>query len=138
MINESVWDERFRSVEQLRKMGAHIDVEGHIAIVEGVEKLSGAVLDLGGVFNLARVFVNGQDMGQVWKEPFRIDISDAIRVGENSLEVEVTNSWVNRMIGDAQPGVTEPFTYVTVHHYDADSPLRASGLAGPVVLELTE
>ena len=42
MINESVWDERFRSVEQLRKMGAHIDVEGHIAIVEGVEKLSGA------------------------------------------------------------------------------------------------
>lgn len=103
-----------------------------------VEKLSGVVLDLGGVFNLARVFVNGQDMGQVWKEPFRIDISDAIRVGENSLEVEVTNSWVNRMIGDAQPGVTEPFTYVTVHHYDADSPLRASGLAGPVVLELTE
>lgn len=42
MINESIYDDRFRYVEQLRKMGAHIDVEGHIAIVEGVEKLSGA------------------------------------------------------------------------------------------------
>ena len=42
MINESIWDNRFRYVEQLKKLGANIDVEGHIAIVEGVEKLTGA------------------------------------------------------------------------------------------------
>ena len=42
MVNESVWDNRFRYVEQLKKLGASIDVEGHIAIIEGVEKLCGA------------------------------------------------------------------------------------------------
>lgn len=42
MINESIYDDRFRYVEQLKKMGAHVDVEGHIAIVEGVSKLVGA------------------------------------------------------------------------------------------------
>ena len=42
MINESVTDNRFRYVEQLQKMGANIDVEGHIAIIEGVDRLMGS------------------------------------------------------------------------------------------------
>jgi UDP-N-acetylglucosamine 1-carboxyvinyltransferase len=41
MINESVWDSRFKYVDQLRKLGANIDVESHLAIIEGVEKLVG-------------------------------------------------------------------------------------------------
>lgn len=42
IINESVWDNRFRYVEELRRMGAQISVDGKIAVVEGVEKLMGA------------------------------------------------------------------------------------------------
>lgn len=42
MVNESVWDNRFRYVEQLKRLGANIDVEGHIAIIEGVNQLQGS------------------------------------------------------------------------------------------------
>lgn len=42
IVNESVWDNRFRYVEELRRMGAEISVDGKIAVVEGKEKLYGA------------------------------------------------------------------------------------------------
>jgi len=91
-------------------------------------------LNLGKVCNMARVRVNGKDMGLVWKEPFLVDITDAVADGENNIEIEVTNSWVNRLIGDEQPDCIDKVTYVAVRHYSSDSELRESGLVGPVVL----
>ena len=60
-------------------------------------------LDLGTVKNVAEVIVNGQSVGTVWKTPFRIEMTKALKQGENSLEIKVTNLWVNRLIGDQQP-----------------------------------
>jgi hypothetical protein len=57
-------------------------------------------LDLGAVKNLAEVWVNGRHLGVVWKPPFRVDVTDALRTGKNDLEVRVTNLWPNRLIGD--------------------------------------
>ncbi len=90
-------------------------------------------IDLGEVENLAEVLVNGKSMGIVWKMPFRLDITSALLEGENTLEIRVTNLWVNRLIGDQQPGA-EPITYTTMPFYRADSPLKPSGLLGPVTL----
>lgn len=59
-------------------------------------------LDLGRVEVLAHVTVNGRDLGTVWKAPFRVDITDAMRVGANDVSIAVTSLWPNRMIGDAQ------------------------------------
>jgi hypothetical protein len=59
-------------------------------------------LDLGVVNDMARVRLNGQDMGVVWCAPWRIDISDAILEGENKIEIEVANRWINRLLGDNQ------------------------------------
>lgn len=59
-------------------------------------------LDLGRVEILSGVKVNGRDLGVVWKEPYRVDITDVVRAGANSIELAVTNLWANRMIGDAQ------------------------------------
>ena len=42
ILNESVWENRFRYVEELKRMGAQITVEGKSAIIEGVEYLKGA------------------------------------------------------------------------------------------------
>jgi UDP-N-acetylglucosamine 1-carboxyvinyltransferase len=42
VITESIWDGRFRHVEELRKMGASIRVDGRVAIVDGVSRLSGS------------------------------------------------------------------------------------------------
>ena len=59
-------------------------------------------LDLGKVAVIARVSVNGRDLGILWNAPFRVEATEALRAGDNLLEVQVTNLWVNRMIGDEQ------------------------------------
>ena len=89
-------------------------------------------LNLGDVKNLAEVVVNGKSLGILWKKPFHIDISSAIKPGANTVAVKVTNLWVNRLIGDAQPGVTNKITYTTIPFYQANSKLLPSGLLGPV------
>jgi len=89
-------------------------------------------LDLGDVKNLAEVTINGKDLGIVWKTPFRVDATEALKPGPNTLEIKVANLWVNRLIGDKQPGVTKTYTYTAVEFYRADSPLLPSGLLGPV------
>lgn len=89
-------------------------------------------LDLGRVKNLAEVILNGKPLGIAWKAPFRMDITDALKKGENILEIKVTNLWVNRLIGDAQPDAARKYTYTTQPFYRADSPLLPSGLLGPV------
>ena len=89
-------------------------------------------LDLGEVKNLAEVSVNGESLGIVWKKPFRVCFGNSLKPGENRLSVKVTNLWVNRLIGDQQPGNTNPITYTTQAFYRADSPLLPSGLLGPV------
>jgi len=89
-------------------------------------------LDLGDVKNLAEVSVNGRPLGIVWKAPFRVEVTEAMKPGPNELQVKVTNLWVNRLIGDQQPGAAKKFTYTTQPFYRADSPLLPSGLLGPV------
>jgi len=91
-------------------------------------------LNLGTVKDLAQVLVNATPLGVAWKAPFRLDATDAIHVGQNRLEVQVTNTWVNRLIGDKQPGA-KPYAYAAFDPYEAHSPLLASGLLGPVTLE---
>jgi hypothetical protein len=91
-------------------------------------------LDLGGVKELAEVVINGQPLGIVWKKPFRVDLTDALKPGANAVEIKVTNLWVNRLIGDQQPNVTRKYTYTTMPFYRADSPLLPAGLMGPVQL----
>ncbi len=114
-------------------------------------------LDLGSVRVIAEVIVNGKNLGILWKAPFRINLDDSVRAGENELEVRVTNLWPNRLIGDAalpedcewgdwvpkrwpdwledktkRPG--ERITFTTWKHWNADSQLQPSGLLGPVFL----
>jgi len=110
-------------------------------------------LSLGDVQNIARVILNGQDLGIVWSEPWQIEATDAIREGSNELTVEVTNLWVNRLIGDEHlpddgivgdqwpqwltdgtPRTSGRHTFTTFRHYTADSPLQPSGLLGPVTI----
>ena len=89
-------------------------------------------LKLGDVKNLAEVIVNGKSMGVVWKTPFEVDVTDALVVGANVIQIKVVNTWVNRLIGDSQPEVTAKTTYTTFPYYNALSPLQPAGLLGPV------
>jgi hypothetical protein len=89
-------------------------------------------LDLGDVKNLAEVSVNGKKLGIIWHEPYRVEVTSALRPGANQLEIKVTNAWVNRLIGDQQPDATTKYTFTDVKPYKANSPLLPSGLLGPV------
>jgi hypothetical protein len=97
------------------------------------------VLDLGGVGDVAAVRVNGRDVGMVWTPPHRVDLTGALTPGTNTLRIEVANLLANRIIGDlAQPG-SGVFTRTNMigggrTPLTAASPLRPSGLLGPVVL----
>ncbi len=99
---------------------------------------SKVVLDLGEVKNIAEVVVNGKNVGVAWKKPFKLDISEAIKAGENTIEVKVTNLWVNRLIGDAQPNVKNKTTFTTMPFYNANSPLLPSGLLSEVKLYIEQ
>lgn len=90
-------------------------------------------LDLGKVGDVAEVRVNGRPAGNLWKAPYRAEIGDLVRPGRNRLEVKVANLWVNRLVGDRQPGA-DPIAFTAGKTYTAKAPLRASGLIGPVRL----
>ena len=115
-------------------------------------------LDLGDVQVIAQVRLNGQDLGTLWKPPYRVDITALAKVGENALQIKVTNLWPNRLIGDEQlpedaerkpdgslkafpqwllDGKNSPtgrVTFAAYRHWQKDSPLFPSGLIGPVTL----
>ncbi len=120
-------------------------------------------LDLGRVKNLARVQLNGADLGVLWKPPFALDVTDVLKPGDNRLIVKVTNLWPNRLIGDEQlpedvqwaPSGAEgarlaswpPWlirdeprpegrrvAFTTWKHWRKDDTLLESGLLGPVML----
>jgi hypothetical protein len=90
-------------------------------------------IDLGDVKNLAEVTVNGTSLGVVWHAPYRVDVTRAFKPGANLVVIKAINAWVNRLIGDQQPGATK-YTYADVTPYRADSSLMPSGLLGPVVV----
>ena len=98
------------------------------------------VLDLGAVSHLAEVFVNDQPLGVLWNAPFQVDITDAAKVGLNTVEVRVTNVWKNRLIGDAKLPEAERTTWTAYPFYknEPNTPLMKSGLLGPVRLLSSE
>ncbi len=59
-------------------------------------------LELGRVEAMARVRLNGEDLGTLWKPPYRIEVTKQLRRGENRLEVRVVTLWPNRMVGDEE------------------------------------
>jgi hypothetical protein len=111
-------------------------------------------LDIGKVSNMARVKLNGKDLGVVWTAPWHLDITRELINGENILEIEVANLWINRLIGDEKEpwdGIsrgkwpewlingkerpTKRYTFTTHRFYKKDDPLYESGLLGPVVIK---
>ena len=100
---------------------------------EWFKKGSRLWIDLGDVKNLADVTVNGKELGQAWHAPYRVDATSALKPGANQITIKVVNAWVNRLIGDEQPGATK-IAFTDVKPYKATSPLLPSGLLGPVTV----
>lgn len=119
-----------------------------------IRKKSTLVLDIGEVHSMARVKLNGKDLGVLWSAPWRVDVTSAAVTKGNVLEIEVVNLWPNRLIGDERlpdDGIKNDkwpewlvkglqrtsgrYTFTTYKHYTKDSPLLKSGLLGPVTIQ---
>lgn len=122
------------------------------------------VLNLGTVNDLVVVFVNKQKVGTYWYPPYEMDISHFLRRGNNEIAIEVTNNWVNRLIGDEQepadfewgndrgdkghamkaypdwfiknqPRPSKRKAFSIWYYNRKETPLQPAGLAGPVFLQ---
>ena len=93
----------------------------------------GLLLDLGKVDFIADVKVNGQSAGIRWTEPYRLPVGDLVQAGTNTLTVDVTGTWYNRLVFDAGQQESARKTW-TISGPAAGSPMHDSGLLGPVVI----
>ena len=114
------------------------------------------MLDLGKVEVMARVQLNGKDLGILWKPPNRVDVTDTLKAGENTIKITVVNLWINRLIADAalpedsqrdEKGALQSWpdwvlsggssptgrrSFVTIPQWKRDEDRVPSGLLGPV------
>ncbi len=92
-------------------------------------------LDLGEVkdVGIAKVKLNGKDLGILWCPPFRVSVKGLLKEKGNELEIEIVNTWRNRLIGDREKPANERFTKTNIT-IKPDWKLQPSGLLGPVRL----
>ena len=91
-------------------------------------------IDLGKVHVMAKVKVNGQYAGGAWTAPYRVDVTPFVRQGDNAIEIEVVNNWMNRLIGDLRLPENERRTSSHINPWNAETPLQPSGIEGPIRL----
>ncbi|MDR0565696.1 MAG: glycoside hydrolase family 2 [Prevotellaceae bacterium] len=89
-------------------------------------------IDLGKVGVMAKVKINGKYCGGAWTYPYRVDATGALKAGENTLEVEVVNTWANRFIGEASLPQEAKIVKPLYNNWNASSALQESGLLEPV------
>ncbi|WP_203257168.1 glycosyl hydrolase [Hyunsoonleella ulvae] len=92
-------------------------------------------LNLGKLSVMAKVKLNGKDLGGLWIAPYRLNITEALKKGKNQLEIEVVNLWRNQLIKDKSRKEDEKYTWLVTDDITQKSPLQKSGLLGPVVIE---
>jgi hypothetical protein len=103
--------------------------------IDKIRQHANYIIDLGNVSAIAKVYVNGIEMGGAWTTPYQVDITKALKPGNNELEIKVVSTWMNRLVGDSRLPVSQRKTYV---HYGPGptTGLEASGLLGPVKIDV--
>jgi hypothetical protein len=107
-----------------------------------VTKTNRVWLHLGKIANVAHVKVNGISCGTVWTAPYKIDITKALKKGKNQLQIELTNTWANRLIGDLRSAESLRRTQTTAplrpFRTKEENTLLEAGLLGPIVIEISK
>jgi hypothetical protein len=150
---DSLSDWTVNSNEDLRYYSGIAEYSGSFDLPAGTDLKSGRAfyIDLGKVGNIARIKLNGKDLGVLWAEPYRIKVNGALKEKNNKIVIEVANLWVNRLIGDEEKpwdGIENGqwpdwllkngkrtsgrFAFTTHRYYKKGDPLLSSGLMGPV------
>lgn len=118
--------------ESIRYFSGTAHYSTSFEVEDGAEQY---VLDLGQVMVIAKVRINGEYAGGVWTAPYALDITPFVHEGSNTIEVDVANNWINRLVGDQRLPESERQTWTHNNPAtNADAELQASGLIGPVTI----
>jgi len=98
------------------------------------KKWNSVTLIIDSIFNIATIKVNGINCGILWTRPYEADITKAVKKGENNIEIEVVNTWHNRLIGDSLLPSEKRTTWTTAPFRLKDKPLLRAGIVGNVRL----
>jgi hypothetical protein len=97
-------------------------------------KFRQARLTIDSVYNIATVFINGINCGTIWTTPYQLDITKAVRQGSNTIRIEVSNTWGNRLIGDQSKPIGKRTSWTTAPFRLANKPLLPAGLTGNILI----
>ena len=152
----SSWSEHSDSLVKFYSGTGTYGISFDYTVSPSLKNRKNIYMDLGKVEVVARVKLNGRDCGIAWKPPYRVDITGALQDGHNELQLEVANTWTNRMIGDeylplddswqdwevllewpdwfkeGRKSPTGRYTFTSARHYNTETKLLPSGLLGPV------
>jgi hypothetical protein len=105
---------------------------------EFTENAQYAFLDFDNIQETARVIVNGDDCGIIWTPPYRVEIMNSLRQGENEIVVETINTWNNRLVGDANNPDGRQFTNTNIKYMFKNGTLLDSGIIGSATIKFVE
>lgn len=95
---------------------------------------SRVLLDLGEVHDVAAVTLNGRNCGTAWTAPYEVDITEALRKGENSLVIEVSNTWANALLGAEEGKAPFRGIWTNAPYRRKEQTLLPAGLTGAIRL----
>ena len=99
--------------------------------LSGSELPENASIVFNAIHNMATVKINGMNCGTLWTPPYRLDITKALKPGENDIEIAVTNTWRNRLIGDELNPAARSTWYNSPYPLK-NKPLLPAGITGEV------
>lgn len=134
VVADELKDLRLSDDESVRYFSGSVRYETTFDL-RGKEKSGRLYVNTGQVGVMAKVYVNGKYAGGVWTAPYRVDVTDFVRKGKNTLVIDVVNTWVNRLIGDSRLPEDQRGTWTLNNPWRPDSQLQPSGLFNPVVIE---
>ena len=120
------------SIDFIKYFSGSVLYKSSFIIDKKLDSLETAFVGMRFLYNIATVKVNGIDCGTVWTKPYQANILKAIRQGENQIEIEVTNTWHNRLIGDSYLPAEKRKTFTTAPFRLSNQPLEPAGIVGSV------
>ncbi len=106
--------------------------------LDSIPKGKRILLKTGEITAMAKCYINEQYVGGIWTPPYQIDITDYLHSGDNKLQIDVVNTWQNRLIGEAGMPEEKRRTWTPIQPWQASDPLQKAGLSGPVKVEAVE
>jgi hypothetical protein len=125
------------SLEQIKYFSGTVVYKNSFTMDKNPDSLLTAVIRIGQPYNMATVKINGMDCGTIWTKPFEANILKALHKGENKIEIEVTNTWHNRLIGDSYLPVDKRSSFTTAPYRLTGKPLEPAGIVGAVEIQIS-